>query len=43
MSNIHHRETFRHHSYFSAAARGVMCGFGAHGYRLAVDYALTAM
>ena len=43
MSNIHHRETFRHHSYLSAVARGVLCGFGAEGYRLAVDYALSTL
>jgi 3-dehydroquinate dehydratase-2 len=36
LSNIHQRETFRHHSYVSLVARGVICGLGAHGYALAV-------
>jgi 3-dehydroquinate dehydratase-2 len=37
LSNIHKRETFRQHSYVSKAARGVICGFGAQGYLLALD------
>lgn len=37
LSNIYRREEFRHHSYVSRAATGVICGFGAHGYELAVD------
>lgn len=37
LSNIFRREPFRHHSYVSTAARGVICGFGAHGYLLALD------
>ena len=37
LSNIHQRESFRHHSYVSVAARGVICGFGFAGYRLALD------
>ncbi|MGE3476694.1 MAG: type II 3-dehydroquinate dehydratase [Rhodospirillaceae bacterium] len=37
LSNIYKREEFRHHSYVSRAATGVICGFGAHGYELAVD------
>lgn len=37
LSNIFRREPFRHRSYVSAAARGVICGFGAHGYLLAID------
>jgi 3-dehydroquinate dehydratase-2 len=36
LSNIYQRETFRQHSYLSLAARGVICGFGARGYRLAL-------
>jgi len=36
LSNIYRRETFRHTSYVSAAARGVICGFGGHGYVLAL-------
>ena len=37
LSNIFAREEFRHHSYVSPVARGVICGFGADGYRLAID------
>ena len=37
LSNIFRREEFRHHSYVSAAARGVICGFGAKGYELAIE------
>lgn len=37
ISNVHARESFRHHSYLSAAARAVMCGFGVVGYGLAID------
>ncbi len=37
LSNIHQREPFRRHSYVSQAARGVICGFGSHGYILALD------
>jgi 3-dehydroquinate dehydratase-2 len=37
LSNIFRREHFRHHSYVSLAARGVICGLGAHGYELALD------
>lgn len=40
LSNIHQREAFRHHSYFSELALGVICGLGADGYRLALDHAL---
>lgn len=41
LSNIHQREEFRHHSYVSRAAKGVICGFGSLGYILAIQ-ALTA-
>ena len=37
LSNIHQREAFRHHSYVSSAAQGVICGFGATGYLMAID------
>jgi 3-dehydroquinate dehydratase-2 len=37
LSNIHKRETFRQHSYVSRAAEGVICGFGAEGYAMALD------
>jgi 3-dehydroquinate dehydratase-2 len=37
LSNIFRREAFRHHSYVSLAARGVICGLGAHGYELALE------
>jgi 3-dehydroquinate dehydratase II len=40
LSNIHRREPFRHHSYFSDVAEGVIAGLGADGYRLALDHAL---
>ncbi|RDH42531.1 type II 3-dehydroquinate dehydratase [Zooshikella ganghwensis] len=36
LSNIHQRETFRHQSYFSDVAQGVICGLGAQGYELAL-------
>ena len=37
LSNIYSREAFRHQSYVSAAATGVICGFGAKGYELALE------
>ncbi len=37
LSNIFRREPFRHHSYIAGAARGFICGFGAHGYELALE------
>ena len=40
LSNIYARESFRHHSYFSDLAVGVVSGLGAHGYELALQYAL---
>lgn len=40
ISNVHKREPFRHHSYLSDIAVGVICGLGVHGYRVALDYAI---
>lgn len=40
LSNVHAREPFRHHSYFSAVATGVICGLGSRGYDLALQFAL---
>ena len=37
LSNIFRREAFRHHSYVSGVATGVICGLGAKGYLLALD------
>ncbi len=36
LSNVFQREPFRHHSYISPTAKGVICGFGSHGYRMAI-------
>lgn len=43
ISNIYARENFRKHSYISAAAKGVISGFGIEGYFLAADYILTQL
>ena len=43
LSNPHAREPFRHHSYLSDKALGVICGFGADSYRLALDAALARL
>lgn len=37
LSNIFAREEFRHHSYISAIAAGVICGLGPQGYEMAID------
>lgn len=37
LSNIHRREPYRHHSYVSGVADGVICGLGSHGYILALE------
>ena len=42
LSNVHAREPFRHHSYFSDLAAGTICGLGSRGYDLALEYALSA-
>lgn len=39
LSNVFAREEFRHHSYISASAKGVVCGFGALGYKVALEAA----
>jgi len=39
LSNIFRREAFRHHSYVSTIARGMVCGFGGFGYELALEAA----
>ena len=41
LSNVFAREPFRHHSYFTDIAVGMICGLGPKGYELAVDYALS--
>jgi 3-dehydroquinate dehydratase-2 len=38
LSNVHTREEFRHHSFVSAVAVGVICGMGTNGYRLALEH-----
>lgn len=43
LSNVHAREDFRKHSYFSDIAQGVICGLGAQGYELAVQAALARL
>ena len=43
LSNPHRREPFRHTSYFSDLADGVVCGFGADSYRYALDAARTRL
>jgi 3-dehydroquinate dehydratase-2 len=42
ISNVHARESFRHHSFISAACRGVIAGFGLDSYRLALEALLKA-
>jgi 3-dehydroquinate dehydratase II len=43
LSNVHRREPFRQHSYFSDLADGVICGLGWRGYLYALDYALDKL
>ena len=41
ISNVHARESFRHHSYISAKAAGIIVGMGLMGYKLGVEFLLT--
>jgi 3-dehydroquinate dehydratase-2 len=43
LSNVHAREEFRRHSYFSDIAQGVICGLGAQGYELALQAAVKQL
>ena len=43
ISNVHARESFRHHSYFSDIADAVICGLGTHGYRAPFDQAVRTI
>ena len=43
LSNVHAREAFRHHSYFSDLAVGVITGLGSEGYLLALEYLLSKL
>jgi 3-dehydroquinate dehydratase-2 len=43
LSNVHKRENFRHHSYFSDIASGVIVGLGEQGYRFALDALITLL
>lgn len=43
ISNVHQREAFRHHSFLSAIAVGVICGLGVEGYRAAIEFALKKL
>ncbi|WP_277207882.1 type II 3-dehydroquinate dehydratase [Vibrio misgurnus] len=43
LSNVHAREPFRHHSYLSDKAQGVICGLGAQGYQFALSAAIRAL
>jgi 3-dehydroquinate dehydratase-2 len=43
LSNIHQREEFRRHSFFSDVAEGVICGLGPHGYQLALAAVINTL
>ena len=40
VSNVHRREEFRHHSYISGIAEGVIAGLGVYGYSAALNFAV---
>jgi 3-dehydroquinate dehydratase II len=42
ISNIHARESFRHHSFLTKNCKGVIAGLGLKGYQLAIDYFISA-
>ncbi len=43
ISNIYKRESFRHHSYLSELAAGVICGLGPDGYRIGIEFAIKKL
>jgi 3-dehydroquinate dehydratase-2 len=43
LSNVHARESFRQHSYFSDVAVGVICGLGPQGYALGLEFAIQRL
>ncbi|PUA20552.1 type II 3-dehydroquinate dehydratase [Glaciimonas sp. PCH181] len=43
ISNVHKREDFRHHSYLSGIAVGVICGLGVEGYPIAIGFAVNQL
>ncbi len=43
VSNVHRRESFRHHSYLSELAAGIVIGFGVRGYAMAVEAAIDRL
>lgn len=43
LSNVHRREAFRHHSYFSDVAEAVVAGLGPYGYEVALQHALHVL
>jgi 3-dehydroquinate dehydratase-2 len=43
LSNVHQREAFRHHSYLSDLATGVIAGLGPSGYRFALQFAIESI
>lgn len=43
ISNIYKRESFRHHSFLSELAAGVICGLGPDGYRISIEFAIKKL